>query len=233
MPCAARPLLVGGVSLAIWATAAGLATSAASAQERISAAETLLFQTDHLKNVAPPATLAYAFSKSGSEETGFDDTVELRIRSVDGAKRVSVAFFSAERNIAFPEVTGAEGNPVLLSFLERDIHEMQRLTGGKSGYFRKAIRLALARSASVAKTRLSYAGRELAAKEITITPYVADPLKDRIGRYASKTYVFTLSAAVPGGVYGVRSFVPSPAATPNEAPLLEERLRFVRIAKGV
>ena len=42
-----------------------------------------------------------------------------------------------------------EGNPVLLYFLERDIREMERLTGGKSGYFRKAIRLALARSASV------------------------------------------------------------------------------------
>jgi hypothetical protein len=203
---------------------AGLATSTASAQERISAAETLLFQTDHLKNVAPPATLSYAFTKTGSAEGGFDDTVKLRIRSVDGAKRVSVAFFTGGRKIAFPEVTGAEGNPVLLCFLERDIHEMQRLTGGKSGYFRKAIRLALARSAKVARTRVSYAGRESAAREVTIAPYVDDPLRDRIGKYASKTYVFTLSTTVPGGVYSVRTFVPSS----GEAPLLEERLSLGR-----
>ena len=226
MPCIARALLQGAF-LAI-----GLASSGASAQDRISAAETLLFQTDHLKNVAPETTLSYAFRKTGSAETGFDDTVELRVRAVDGAKRVSVAFFTGERNIAFPEVTGAEGNPVLLCFLERDIREMQRLTGGKSGYFRRAIRLALARSASVARTKLSFAGRELAAREVTIAPYADDPLKDRIGKYAAKTYVFTLSAAVPGGVHSVRSFVPSPAGAPNDALLLEERLSFVRIAKG-
>ena len=225
MPCIARRLL-RGVLLAVWATTAGLAASAASAQERISAAETLLFQTDHLKNVAPPAALSYAFTKTGSAESGFDDTVRLRVRSVDGAKRVSVAFFTGERKVAFPEVTGAEGNPVLLCFLERDIREMQRLTGGKSGYFRKAIRLALARSAKVATTRVSYAGRESAAREVTITPYADDPLRDRIGKYASKTYVFTLSAAVPGGVYSVRSFVPSRDGT-TEAPLLEERLALL------
>ena len=226
MPCIARALL-WGVLLAI-----GLATSGASAQDRISEAETLLFQTDHLKNVASAATLSYAFSKSGSAETGFDDSVELRVRAAGGAKRVSVAFFTGERKIAFPEVTGAEGNPVLLCFLERDIREMERLTGGKSGYFRRAIRLALARSANVAGTRLSLAGRELAATQVTITPYVDDALRDRIGKYASKTYVFTLSTAVPGGVHSVRTFVSSPAGTPNDAPLLEERLSFVRIGKG-
>ena len=120
--------------------AIGLATPAAGAQDTVSAAEKLLFQTDHLKNVAPPATLSYAFRKAGSEETGFDDTVELRVRALNGAKQVSVTFLSAERRTACPEVTRAEGNPVLLCFLERDIREMQRLTGGKSGYFRRARR---------------------------------------------------------------------------------------------
>ena len=211
----------------------GLAASGAGAQDPVSAAETLLFQTDHLKNVAPPATLSYAFRKTGSAEAGFDDAVELRVRGGSGAKRVSVGFFTAERRIAFPEVSGAEGNPVLLCFLERDIHEMERLTGGKSGYFRRAIRLALARSAKVAPTRLSFAGRQLAAREITVTPYAEDPLKDRFGKYASKTYVFTLSAAVPGGVYSMRAFVPPPADAANDAPpLIEERLSFVRIAVG-
>jgi hypothetical protein len=217
--------LVRGAFLAI-----GLATSGAGAQDAISAAEKLLFQTDHLKNVAAPATLSYAFTKAGSAETGFDDTVELRVRVLDGVKQASVTFLSAERKTACPEVTRAEGNPVLLCFLERDIREMQRLTGGKSGYFRRAIRLALARSARVARTRLSYGGRELAASEITVSPYVEDPLKDRIGKYATKTYVFTLSAEVPGGVHSVRTFVPSPEGTSSEAPLLEERMTLVGLA---
>ena len=227
------PALLRGAFLALAATTAGLATTGARGQDSISEAESLLFQTDHLKNVAPPATLSYAFSKSGSAETGFDDTVELRVRVRDGAKHASVAFLSAERKTACQEVTRAEGNPVLLCFLERDIREMERLTGGKSGYFRRAIRLALARSAKVARTRISFGGRELAAREITVTPYADDPLKDRIGKYASKTYVFTLSAAVPGSVYSVRAFVPLPADAANDPPpLIEERLSFTRIAKG-
>ena len=210
---------------------AALASAGPSAQDRISEAETLLFQTDHLKNVAPVATLFYDFRRTGSAETGFDDTVELRVRAADGGKRVSVAFFTNERKIDFPEVTRPEGNPLLLYFLERDIRQMERLTGGKPGYFRKAIRLALARSARVAQTQVSHGGKVLAASEITITPYLDDPLKDRIGRYAGKTYVFTLSAEVPGGIYSLRTTVPAPAGGAKEAPLIEERLRFVRITR--
>lgn len=221
MRCFPRALL-GAAFLAI-----GLATSGAGAQDTISAAEKLLFQTDHLENVAPPATLSYAFRKTGSAETGFDDTVELRVRALDGAKQASVTFLSAQRKTACPEVTHAEGNPVLLCFLERDIREMERLTGGKSGYFRRAIRLALARSAKVARTRVSYGGRELGGNEITVGPYADDPLKDRIGKYATKTYVFTLSAEVPGGIHSVRTFVPAPAGSSDDTPLLEERLTLV------
>ena len=108
MRCFPRALL-GAAFLAI-----GLATSGAGAQDTISAAEKLLFQTDHLENVAPPATLSYAFRKTGSAETGFDDTVELRVRALDGAKQASVTFLSAQRKTACPEVTHAEGNPVLM-----------------------------------------------------------------------------------------------------------------------
>lgn len=225
MPRIPRTLLRGAF-LAI-----GLAASGAGAQDRVSAAETLLFQTDHLKNVAPPATLSYAFRKTGSAETGFDDAVELRVRGGSGAKRVSVGFFTAERRIAFPEVSGAEGNPVLLCFLERDIREMERLTRGKSGYFRKAIRLALARSARVTQTQVTHGGRTLPATEITIAPYLDDPLKDRIGTYAGKTYAFTLSPEIPGGIYSLHTIVPSPVGGAKEVPLIEERLRFVRIAR--
>lgn len=220
MACAPRALLWGAFLVL------GLAGTQLSAQDLISEAETLLFQTDHLKNVAPPGTLSYAFRKSGSAEPGFDDTVALRVRAVDGAKSAFVVFFTGGRKIEFPEVTHAEGNPVLLCFLERDIREMQRLTGGKPGYFRKAIRMALAQSASVAKTALS---GSLGATQVTITPYVNDPLKDRIGKYASKAYVFTLSADVPGGISSLRTYVPPLGGAPGDPPLIEERLSFARV----
>jgi hypothetical protein len=204
---------------------------AAGAQARISEAEKLLFQTDHLKNVAPTATLAYAFAKTGAAEAAFDDAVEVRVRGAVGAKSVTVEFFTGPRRIAYPELTRAEGNPVLLYFLERDIREMERLTGGKPGYFRNAIRRALARSARVTQTRIVHDGQTLAAREVTVAPYLDDPLKARIGKYASKLYVFTLSADVPGSVYSLRATVPSAAGTATGAPLIEERLRFVRVGR--
>ena len=224
MSCRAR-LLAGGALIVAMLASAGL-----RAQDQISAAEKLLFQTDHFKNVASAATLRYEFRKSGSAERGFDDSVEIRVRTAEGAKRASVVFFTNTRNVDFPEVVRPEGNPVLLYFLERDIREMERLTKGKSGYFRKAIRLALARSARLTETQVSYGGRTVPATDITITPYVDDPLKDRIGRYAGKIYIFTLSAEIPGGIYSVRTTVP-PAGGAKEGPLIDERLRFVRLAR--
>jgi hypothetical protein len=225
MSCRAR-LLAGGALVVAMVASAGL-----RAQDPISAAEKLLFQTDHFKNVASAATLRYEFRKSGSAETGFDDSVEIRVRTAEGAKRASVVFFTNTRNVDFPEVVRPEGNPVLLYFLERDIREMERLTKGKSGYFRKAIRLALARSARLTETQVSYGGRTVPATDITITPYVDDPLKDRVGRYAGKIYIFTLSAEIPGGIYSLHTIVPSPAGGAKEVPLIEERLRFVRIIR--
>jgi hypothetical protein len=225
MSCRARSLAGGALIVAM------LASPGLRAQDQISAAEKLLFQTDHFKNVASAATLRYEFRKSGSAESGFDDSVEIQVRTAHGAKRASVVFFTNTRNVDFPEVVRPEGNPVLLYFLERDIREMERLTGGKSGYFRRAIRLALARSARVARTGVSFGGRERTANEITVVPYADDPLKDRIGKYASKTYVFTLSGEVPGGVYSVRTFVPSPEGSSNGAPLLEERLTLMGKAR--
>ena len=224
--------MLRGARVLAWAALLTLlASSGLSAQDQISTAEKLLFQTDHLANVARAATLLYEFRKTGSAESGFDDTVEIRIRTAEGAKRASVAFFTNERRIDFPEVTRPEGNPVLLYFLERDLRQMERLTGGKPGYFRKAIRLALARSARVAETQVSHGGRSLPATEITIAPYLDDPLRDRFGPYAGKTYVFTLSPDVPGGIYSLHTIIPSPAGGAKEAPLIEERLRFVRATR--
>jgi hypothetical protein len=174
--------------------------------------------------------LYYAFSKTGSAEAGFEDTVEIRIHAADSAKRVSVAFLTGARSIVFPEVAHAEGNPVLLYFLEREIREMARLTGAKPAQFRRAIRTALARSARVAKTKLGFGGRSSPASEVTIIPYAENPLRDSLGKHASKTYVFTLSDDVPGGIYRVRGFVPPPTDAANDAPpLIEERLSFVGI----
>lgn len=199
---------------------------AAGAAEDYSAAERALFMTDHLAGVTTPGRITYAYRKSGSLEAGFDDRIELSMRARSGGACCSAQaeFLSGARRLALPEVESAQGNPVVLYFLERDIREMQRLTKGQPNYFRKRIRMAVYQGATLRDVKLPWRGGEVAGREITIAPYLDDPLRARFESLATKRYVFTLSDAVPGGVYALRSEVAG--ASPGVAPLLVEELRL-------
>jgi len=199
-----------------------LVTQTAGAGHDISTAETLLFQTDHLKNVHAPATLRYAFHKAGSAEPGFDDQVQLVLQLVLFAAppAATLQFLTGPRQYTAPPVNNAEGNPVLLGFLEHDIAEMQRLTGGRSAYFRKRIRLALAESAQVRPHRFTYAGKEVDGREIVIEPYANDPMRARFEPYIGKRYTFIVSPQVPGGVYQVRAAAGAPALVDDTLTLV-------------
>lgn len=194
-----------------------LAMQAATAQD-ISTAETLLFQTNHLKNVHAPATLRYTFHKEGSAEPGFDDQVQLVLSNTKPA--ATLQFLTGPRQYTAPAVDDPEGNPVLLGFLEHDIAEMQRLTGGSSAYFRKRIRLALAESAQVRPRHFTYAGKGIDGREIVIEPYANDPMRARFEQYVGKRYTFVVSDKVPGGVYQVHAVAGKPA-------LVDETLTLV------
>lgn len=200
-----------------------LAAAPLRAADDFSPAEKAIFMTPHLANVKPPATLRYTYVKRGSIEPGFEDEVKVLLtpkpdRSCCVAK---AEFLSAERRLALPEVEAAEGNPVVLYFLERDIREMNRLTKGQSAYFRKRIRMAVYQGAEIRDLTLPYAGKTVAARQITIAPYLDDPLRERFKNLWNKRYVFTLAEAVPGGVYAMRASALGEAGAP---PLIEEEL---------
>jgi hypothetical protein len=203
----------------------------AFAAEKFSEAEVLLFETNHLKPIKQPETLHYVFKKNGTLEDGFEDTVKIKIEKVkaDGNKSVSTEYLTGDNNQKFETLDEAQGNPVIMFFLERDIHEMQRLTKGHWRYFQKRIRLALADEAEVRPITFLYNGKEAQGREVKITPYSSDPQKARYEKFAGKTYVFALSDAVPGGIYQLRTLVPG--ASPDAA-LVEETLTFVREEKG-
>jgi len=177
-------------------------TQPAGAQE-VSAAETLLFQTNHLQNVHAPTTLTYSFHKEGSAEPGFDDQVRLVL--AEGKPAATLQFLTGPRQYTAPAVDDPEGNPVLLGFLEHDIAEMQRLTGGSQAYFRKRILLALASNAQVRPHQFTYAGKRVDGREVVIVPYQNDPMHVRFEQYTGKRYTFVVSPQVPGGIYQVRA----------------------------
>ena len=216
---------------AIVAIVLTLSLGIAFAAEKYSEAEVLLFETNHLKPIKQPETLHYAFKKNGTLEQGFEDTVKVRIEKVkpDGNKSVSTEYLTGDNNKEFATLDEAQGNPVVMFFLERDIHEMQRLTKGNWRYFQKRIRLALADEAEVRPITFLFNGKEAQGRQVKITPYSSDPQKARYEKFAGKTYVFALSDAVPGGVYQVRTVVPGAS---TDAALVEETLTFVKEEKS-
>lgn len=199
------------------------AAPGAWAAEDYSEAERALFMSNQIGSLKPPTTLRYSYRKGGTLEPGFDDKVEVSLTAqADGSCCAAAArFLTGERRLSLPDVEAAQGNPVILYFLERDVREMNRLTKGQAAYFRKRIRMAVYRGATVKPVTLSWQGREVPGREITISPYLDDPLRGRFEQFAGKQYVFTLSDAVPGGVYAMRARVAGSGAE----PLLEEELQ--------
>lgn len=191
-----------------------------------SAAEKLLFMTRQLDNVAVPSQLRYGFKQTGSEEPGFEDKVTVEVGSmVPGKKqccKASGEFLTGTRSLKLPEIESAEGNPVVMYFLENDIRTMQRLTQGSQTYFRKRIRMALFNGATVRKVRVAYKGKEIEGDEVLISPYLDDPNRAKFEKFLGKQYRFILTPAVPGGVYGIQTTVASPQA--GQAPLIQQEL---------
>jgi hypothetical protein len=208
------------------AAALALVAGLAAAGEEYSPAERALFMTDHLSAVRTPTTFQYTFRKSGAMEDSFEDKVTVALSAIDQSRCCSAAteFLSGTRRVKLPEIESPTGNPVILHFLERDIHEMQRLTKGQPNYFRKRIRMAVFQGAKIADVKVPYGGDMIAAKQIEISPYVDDPLKARYEKLAGKQYVFTLSPAVPGGVYAIRTRVNGDDQPASGTPVLQEEM---------
>lgn len=211
-----------------------LTAPAVVADEAISQAETLLFDTDHLQAITRPQSLFYHFKKDGNLEAGFEDDVVLAIRSgpYAGRKQVSTEFLSGDHRKEFPPVEGALGNPVVMYFLERDIQEMQRLTGGNWRYFQKRIRLALADKAQIRSVDFKHDGKQVRGQEVRITPYTDDPQRSRYQQYAEKYYLFVLSDQVPGGVYQIRAVIPDRKLDSASPELINETLTFSKAGGG-
>lgn len=194
----------------------------------IAPAETLVFVGPHLGNIDPPATLRYRYVRSGTLEPALEDDVQIELRARPGGGCCSAQgrFLSGPRALALPEIDDAQANPVILYFLEHDVRDMQRRTGGQQTHFRRRIRLALAEDGRVADTSFRYGGREWPAKEVRIAPYVNDPQRNRFERYARKEYLFVLAPGLPGTVAQMRTRVPGQGGA-DTAPLIEETVTLV------
>lgn len=203
----------------------------AAAGDEISVAEQRVFLDQHLQNIRSAAAVQYRFTQKAAEKDSFSDRVVLNVGAGAPDKReLKVDFLSGSRKLQLASVEGGTGNPVILYFLERDIRDMHDRLGGQEAFFRKRIRLALAERAIVKPVKLTFDGKTVDGNEVTISPYVDDPLKDRLRQFVSKTYVFTLSDAVPGGVYELRTHVDAAAGAAAE-PAIDTVLKLGESAR--
>jgi len=205
--------------------------------DQFSEANNLLFIHDHLTNVSEDTQLNYHFVKSGSIEPGFEDDIQLNLKPADKVEErgVSVQFFTGERNRWTPEFNGVRGNPLLTIYLQRDIHEMNRLTDGQWRHFQKRIKLALENDAKVEPVIVQFSGKEFQGKKITITPYLDDPYNKRFKKYAAKYYEFTLAEELPGMIYQINSVSPdmdsqSTESSSEKSPLISESVTLTEIS---
>jgi hypothetical protein len=198
-------LSVAAISMPAQANAQTQAQAAAA--DELNAAETLLFETDHLASIGHPARLEYRFSWDGANS--FADRIVLTVKGDGPLHDVESDYLSGLQHVAYPPVEQSRGNPLLLFFLEHDLREMQRETKGSTGYFRRLIRLALAQAdLKIEPTTVAIDGRQVAARRVLIEPYRTDPnAASRYPRLVGKSYEFVLADEVPGQIVTLATHV--------------------------
>jgi hypothetical protein len=206
-----RPLhrrsTIAALATALLTLAPGLA--AADNVRPLSSAQIALFESDHLHGVGDKTALTYDFEHRGAGGD-YSDHVTETIQAVhdNGSRDVAVAFLTGTHAIEFPMATSFKGNPLLMYFLEHDVAEMHQATQGASLYFRNRIREAFLVGAETHAVTITHDGKQEQATEITVTPFLKDPMIDRFPAFAEKRYHFVLSDAIPGTIYEISTTLP-------------------------
>lgn len=199
----------GGLAFACSGAVAAEAASSAEPppSAEITPAEHLIFEVDHLHEVPAQTELDYAMVVAG-EKAEAPDVVRVLVASQGNAKGDAKV---SDRGGEHPVPTsGLPCNPVVIYFLERDIAEMEALTGGQRRYFQKRVRLALAEGPQIVSATEHIGGKPVAVRQIVIQPYLHDPNAERFTRYIGKRYTFELADALPGKIALIRTEVPGP-----------------------
>lgn len=169
-----------------------------------------LFDKPHLKNIQQAGTLHYSYKKQSFVDGQREDTIDMVVTNIrnTGRRDSHFEFFTGEHNRPYEDRNNQQGNGVFVLFLEFDIHELERLTGGKWPYFQRKIRWALAAGADKKEVEIDYQGNKVKGVQYTIQPFINDPKNSRYSLYSGKYYMFTLSEEIPGEFYQLRTIVP-------------------------
>lgn len=171
----------------------------------ISRAEQLVFLDPHLANIKPPQTLRYRVVDEDGAKGRSTETASIALKAgPDGRCCLAQGKFpSSAGDLTLPEVADANANPIVLYFLEHEVRMLQGRHKGKSAYFQKRIRMALADAANVSETTVRWQGKDVPAQRVTIQPFRDDPNHARFERDVPTEYRFLVSSSVPGGIAAI------------------------------
>ena len=178
-------------------------------QEEFSKANQLLFMQDHF-DPAASARYTYQVVQTGPE-AGSPNTITMTARDVAGNGTKSVDFSMSQKDLAaqLEPIERARGNPLIMIFLQTDVVDQAKATGGHWRYFQKQIKLALEHNATVEPVSVEFQGHKVPGQRIVLKPYVDEKdHRQELGAYLDKTYEFTLSEHVPGTVVELKTQVP-------------------------
>jgi hypothetical protein len=189
-----------------------------------------LFDKAHLKNIEQPGTLRYEYNKQSFVEDSREDTIKMMVSNIRNTGRCDTEFefFTGQYKRPYEPLNNQRGNGIFVLFLEFDVHEMNRLTGGEWRYFQRKLRWAFAEGATKKEVDIDYNGKKVKGTQYIVQPYVNDPKNARYKLYANKYYIFTLSEEIPGEIYQVRTVVPDGKTWKEGDPVLvDESVTFV------
>lgn len=183
-----------------------------------------LFDKAHLKNITQPGVLSYKYKKYSVIEDSREDTIDVTVSNIRNTGRCDTHFdfFTGKHNRPYLDRPNERGNGVFVLYLEFDVREMNRLTGGEWRYFQRKIRWAFAAGADKKEVEIDYQGKKIKAIQYMIQPYVNDPKNYRYKLYANKYYIFTMSEDIPGEIYQVRTIVPDGKTWQEGDPVLSD-----------
>jgi len=225
-PCRRFARMIAGLAIALVAT--GIPARKVHSGEP-DTAQRLLFDDPYLASISPPAKLAYRFEHATVDETNygktFADDIQIEIDPPDERHElnaVTLNIFTESRNRRIGPLSDVRGNPVIMVFLERDVFQMKRRVPGSPAFFRNTIRKAMRENANIQNVDIKFDGESVAAKRVTITPFDDDNNPQQFSEFRKKTYHFTVSEAVPGGVFEIVSLLPDP--NDRDKPLVFDRM---------
>lgn len=183
----------------------------------------VVFAPGFLGAIDRAITLRYRYEMSGAAmPRPHTSTATLEIREVfpDGRKLAWLDMFDGPNRRQAGPIPTVDQSPLLLAFLQRDTVTMANLTGGAAGYFQQQIRRAFSEPRTVEPTTVVWQGRTYDARTIRLQPFRSDPAIARFPQFRDKEYEFTVSDALPGGLWRLRIRLPDTAG----AIYLEESL---------